>query len=368
MILLNVNGDDYTDFESVFVSKSIQDLNGEFEFIANYDFSNKIPFKGGEPAQVFVDGLLVITGFIEIINVDYSVGTHTINISGRDKTADIGDSTIGVFDSIDRDINLVDVCKAVISHIGASIEVENNAGFIKRFDKNDSSLVPEFGQNAFDFIQKLCRMRDVLATSNGNGDLVLSKNGDVVYKGILKNTVNDLVGNNIISGSMVLDLTRVYNKYITKVQASTSTFGDIESDTSKVVDKGAPATDDGVRNGRQYAFEAEKSEKTEELQKRANWERDVRRSRAKVSNVTVEGHSTVFGEVYEVNKLIKVKDDFTGINETMLIGSLIYNVDSDTGNTTEIGLINKDSFTDLIEDPSLQTPGNVDDNPFAQVS
>jgi len=367
VILIEVDGKEYTNFSSITVSKSIEDLNGEFEFIANVDASaDPLPFSGGEKCRALIDGKPIVTGYIENIFVDYDAENHNITYSGRDKTADIGDSTIGVFDAINTDISLIDVIKKVISHLGSDIKIVDNVGGLKDFKKDEGPINTDPGENAFDFIQTLCRKRGVLLTTDGDGNLAITRNSNTKLKGALQNVLNDDVSNNILSGSLQIDLTKLYNKYEAKSQSSTNQFETVDVSTENAVDNDGIVLDDSIRKGRQFAFEVEKVTEEDEIEERAEWEKDVRISRSKVVNAKVEGHSTKFDEVYEVNKLISIKDVFLNIDSVKLIGSITYFYDSEGGNTTEIGLIHKDSFTNLIDDPTQIKPGSEDD-PFAGI-
>ena len=95
---IQVNGIEYSNFNHAVATIRLDALSNTFNFGATSEKGNPLPFKGGEECAIIVSGEKVITGFIEIIDVDYDSGSHSISIQGRDKTADLIDSTIGFND------------------------------------------------------------------------------------------------------------------------------------------------------------------------------------------------------------------------------------------------------------------------------
>src|SRR6056297_2660353 len=93
-ITLEVNGIRYGNFTSINVYKSIETISGTFNFSATSDDVIVFPIQAGATCKVLVDNTAIITGFVENISVNYDSQSHNLQISGRDKTCDIIDSSV----------------------------------------------------------------------------------------------------------------------------------------------------------------------------------------------------------------------------------------------------------------------------------
>ena len=113
-----------------------------------------LPFKGGESCRVLVSDEPVLTGFIEVVEVSYDGSDHILNVSGRDKTGDLLDSSLDQFDDIRGDeLSLKQVIESVISHLGLSITVTDEVN-PPLFNSAEDIAAPEPGDNAFEFIER----------------------------------------------------------------------------------------------------------------------------------------------------------------------------------------------------------------------
>ena len=100
-ILLEVNGQQYIGWQDVNVSKSIENLSGQFSFsstVREEDLDNQRivtnPIKAQDQARILVNGELLISGTVEQLTISYDTESHTVRVSGRDKTGDLIDSSI----------------------------------------------------------------------------------------------------------------------------------------------------------------------------------------------------------------------------------------------------------------------------------
>ena len=105
-IQLEVNGVQYSRFESASVGLRLDALSNTFSFEVVSTQGRALPFKGGEACEVIVNNRTVLTGNIEIVTVAYSAGSHSITVSGRDKTADLLDSSLPSFSDLTAPISL----------------------------------------------------------------------------------------------------------------------------------------------------------------------------------------------------------------------------------------------------------------------
>ncbi|KKL58071.1 hypothetical protein LCGC14_2229060 [marine sediment metagenome] len=149
-----------------------------------------------------------------------------ISISGRDKPADIIDSTLDskapngeVFSDLRPPITLKTVIERTIASLGAAPGQAGSAEISvvdevipDPFNEAEDLISPEPGDNAFEFIEKWARKRQVFLTSNGDGDVVIARGSEIQIDAFLIHRVNS-DDNNVISWSVDYDLTTRFNRY-----------------------------------------------------------------------------------------------------------------------------------------------------------
>ena len=359
---LEVEGIEFEGFTTASATVSMVDFSGSFSFTAVTKGGQALPIKGNESCRVTVDGVPVITGFIERVDVDYSSDSHTITYSGRDQTSDVGDSSIETINDIKAPVSLEDIIVRVIASLpGSNIKLDSDAGDIELFSKAEDIISPAKGENAFDFLEKWARKRQVLLTTDGLGNILISKTSTEKYEIGLQNVLNDPDSNNILSASAVYDFSNIYRKYIVESQLNNSAvnLAGIFS-ASSIVDQAAFYEDTDAREGRQLVISAEQSSGKTDAAKRAEWESNIHKSRSRVYRARVAGYRNG-SELWAPNKLIGVNDEFAGINDTMLVESVTYNSSSE-GSIVDLILVQKDSFILASQEPVKVKGGNLGDD------
>jgi len=358
---LEVNGVQYTNFVSASCELRLDSLSSAFSFNAVAPEGQAMPFKGGEACKVIVDNEPVLTGFIEVVDVDYSGSDHTITVSGRDKTADLLDSTIDVINDIRGDgLTLKELIEKVIDHLGLDIKVIDQVN-PDPFNATEDIAAPEPSDNAFDFIEKYSRKRHVLLTSNADGNVVITANSGVNAEGAVQHVIG-AEDNNVINASFSYDTTGRYNNY--KLTSSLNPValnqaGD--TDLASVVSQSDGVSDPDIRKGRQMVIISENPFSKGSCRERAKWEADIRRARGLIYSATVplyrvDGEE---GDLWQINKVYRVVDDYIGKIEPMLCNSIIFSL-SDEGRNTELGFVGQNAYKLFIEpDSSVSEASNV---------
>ncbi len=341
-VILEVNSVPYQGFTSVRVSNSLETASGTFQFNATTKEAQPVPFKVQDACRVKVNDFTLITGYIDSIGQSYDKTSHSINISGRDKTMDIIDSTITGNIDFKAPISLQRVIQNIVSNLGISgIKVINTAGRIALFEENDL-IAADVGENAFSLIEMYCRKRQVLFTTNGDGNIVLARAGNSQLSGSLL-SVRGGDQNNILSANSNYDFSNRFNKYVVRSQPNPS-IGNVPGLFDSI---SSSVTDSSVRSGRVLEIQAETSSTTESAKARVEWESNIRRARSLVYSCTVPSLFTTAQktEIYEPNRLIFVEDEFAGIRAIMLIQSVEYSVSDREGTQVVLSLVPKDAYT-----------------------
>ncbi len=357
---LEVNGIQYGRFTQASAVISLDSIARGFSFTAVSTEGLPLPFKGGEPCRVIVDGTPVLDGFIEIVNVDYDAGGHTITVQGRSKTGDLVDSSLAGKE-INPPISLKKIIEDVITEIGLDIIVVDETG-IEDFNEAEDKLGPAVGENAFVFIERLARKRQVLLTSDSDSNVVITRSDPTEIEVNLQNIVQSN-SNNIIRGSVNYDRSQRFRDYQVKSQQNTSSLVfSGNADLMDVVDQGGSALDEDVRAGRQMVMKAEKASSNDQATERAVWEANVRRTRSQVYSAHVNEYRTQAGELWSENKLVTITDEFADIDARMLVNSIEFKFGISEGRQTVLGFVDKDAYQVEISEP--ETVDNVGSSLF----
>lgn len=355
---LEVSGVEYTDFTSLNATINLDALANVFTFEAAAPNISQLPFKGGETVRVIVDGEPVLRGHIEIVSGGYDSQSHSITYQGRDKTGNFLDSMIDDIGDLSGATSLKLIIQIVIESLGLDFIVIDNANPAK-FNPAQDIEAPEPGDNAFDFVESLARQRQVLLTSNADGNMVIEKVPGGDSNGTLQN-IRGAANNNILSADFSYDQTerfRVY-KFISSLNPITLNKTNKTSVSTIVSQKGA-VIDTDIHIGRQFVAVSESMFGDDDNGDRAKWEANIRKARGRAYSCIVQGYRPEPGfDIWRPNRLVNVVDEFADINTQMLINNVDFSLDPQNGRLTTLTLIEKNAYTLELEDPAVQELGN----------
>lgn len=341
MLAIEIDDVLYDGFTSLSVTKSIEQLSGTFTCTFANVFKSVFPVKENSRVRILNENNdCLLDGYVDVVSVNYSDNSHDIVVRGRDKTADIIDSTIKDNTGFTAPISIVTVIQETIKKIGIDIPVVNNAGNISDF-LQDELVVAEVGKNMFEFLEEHCKQRQVLLSTDGNGNIVLYRGGN--QERIPAAIVNEIDGqnNNVMSASVEYNYANRFNTYNVKSQGNP--VSGTEDDTLE--SKSGVAQDTAIRSTRYLEMSADKLSQKMTAEGHAKWEANIRRSRSFTYNVLLSGHTYDGRNFWDINKIVHVKDVFSFVDADLLIKDITFNYDVDAGSTTSMTLVDKDSFT-----------------------
>lgn len=351
MITVEAGGQNYSNLISVEMGSSLDSLAGDFSFTLAQPENKQLPFKGGEPVKIFIDGFLRLDGAIDEVNTISTKKAHNVVMTGRSAVADLLDSTLLPL-SIDSDISLQKVIEFVLDQIGLEVFVLNEVADLTDFKSSEDQISAEAGEGCFAFIDKLARKKQVLLTGDSFGNIVITRNGTEQNKQAL---INQIGLGNMVSSSVSYNLTKRFNRYTVMSQGNgASTSLQKFFDAKSFVNQQGSQTDDKIRTSRQKVIQAEKSTANENAAQRATWEANIARANSRKYSVTVRGVKPKDGKVWEFNRLQEVRDDTAGINEVMLIKSVRFLQSKAGGTITKLGLVDKDAYSVALEEPTIE--------------
>lgn len=393
-ITVQIGNNNYVDFKSFNLYKDIESLSGRFTINVSppYDMNDFIIniYNPNSPIIVDIDGEPIVSGYIDSVNIDYDTTSHEIVLSGRDKTADFIDSTlesktfnppIGFVQLLTKLLILVGYSVVPVQkkigfgiplNIGQQISIINNAGVIEPFSTAEGIQL-RHSESAFGLIQKMAEKRQLILNSDGNGNIVIAKIGDVSTDTVLLNIIGggDTFNNNIKNANIKIDFTSRFNQYTIKSMLNSSSNGPLAGDdSSDVTNIGVPqsgtAYDKQVRATRKYTAIGSSSMNSKDCFNRAIWQGNIARTKGftyccevfgfRQNLKEVFGNSELFplNPLWKPNQLVYVNDEFANIDDDLLIKSVTYNQDLKGGSTTKLELVDKLSYSLSLFEPLLR--------------
>jgi prophage tail gpP-like protein len=350
-IRLVVNGVEYVDWTAADVSMRLDALSRTFGFEAVGVAAGRLPFEGGEPCEVWVDGEKVLTGSIELVNMTCDANEHRIDVQGRDLTGDFIDSDVSVIDELNTDgLTLKRIIEIVLAHIGSTLSVVDNAA-PKAFNIAEDGISPEPGDNAFDYCETLARKRQVLLTGNAHGNVVIDNNVGLMVDGVLQHRAGDPT-NNVTRCELSKDSTGRFNLYYLTSQLNPLAIqhaGDIPN--AAIVEQTGATTDDRIRLGRQMVLVSESMYSAAEAEARVWWEYLARWARSFLYVATVVGFRHQGGELWEPNTIISVDDEYANIDARLLVAAVRFAENSTDGAVTELTCLRGNAFAAAPAEP-----------------
>ena len=335
---VKIQGKRLTTFQNASVIADIGAVTRGFSLTSTAEADNLFPIKVKDIVEIDADGIPILKGYAEALTGSYSRNSHKIKVSGRSLLCDLVDSTVPTqteyFES-----ELEKICKEVMTGIGLTPTVINNAGKIDAFDDISSAKI---GQRAFQFLESFSRKRQVLLTTDGFDGLVLDRAGRNRSPINLKHLINSNT-NNILRSEFELNHRERYNKYSVKSELNPA-FQNVNISPSDIADQGDTFFDPDIRSTRQFELEAEESMDEFTALDRAKWEANLRKAKSFSYTATVQGHSEK-GQLWLPNTLVNIVDEMADVKGFLLIKGVSYNYSLREGSTTQLRMTYPNAYT-----------------------
>lgn len=338
---LLVNGQKYQGWESVRISRGIEQVAGDFSLAVTDRWADgerivDWPLKALDVCAVRIDGAPVISGYLDAVSLSLDAGTHGVSVSGRDKTADLVDCS-AVHAGQWKNATVERIARDLAAPFGVAVRLETKAG-----DPLTSFALQE-GETVFEAIDRAARARALLLTSSPAGELVITR------RGTQRLPVELVEGVNILSAQAEYRVAERYSKITVKGQAR-------GSDAESAATVKASVNDPEITRHRPLVVIAE--EQGAGLAARADWERRIRMGRGSRATVAVQGWSHP-GGLWLPNRLVRVRAPSVRIDAELLIVACTYTLDSG-GSRTELTLAHPAAFDQLAGVKSGRLASKID--------
>jgi len=330
---LRIGGKKFSGWTAASVTRSLTELAHKYTVTLTDKWvqdMEAVPIEEGDPVQVWIGTHLITSGYIDEESLTYNSTERTLSFTGRSKTGDLVDCTAIHKGGQWRKKKLLQIVTDICEPFGIDVTARTGLDLGKAFTNPNFKL--QEGETAFSAIARAARMRGVLTLTDGGGNLFIDRAGGAhrVFTKLER-------GVNILSATKKTNGRERFKEYTVKTQASGNDdmFG-------KATSIHRHATDAGVNRYRPLTVQVDNEDSGTELQKRVNWERNVRAGKAKSYSCVVEGWEHANG-IWKPNTLVRVLDPDARLDDELLIAMVKLTRDSQ-GTRSELGLTFPEAF------------------------
>ncbi len=378
-IVLEVGGQQLGAWTQVEIGRDLRDVAGGFHF--TYFDKARIdaalgpqpgplaigPLTEGMPCRVLYLGQVMLVGWLDDVDIQWSPDRIEAHISGRDSVGDLVDcAAVPNGPAEFRNLTVLQIASKLAAPFGIKVTADVDVG----------APFPVFGVNLDETvlmaIERATRQRALLAVSDGVGGLLLTRGGSTRAPAAL--TDEDFMApeqhGNILSRHYHGSWRERFSDYFVKGQTQSAPWRGLtdctispgtDPSTAPVAAPSAETTtaegqaimmtghaiDPAVTRWRPTVNGVRTQSGASSVQAQAEWALRVARGMSQQAQYTVKGWSAN-GELWKPNALVSVQDAYVGINKDMLIASVQYRADNH-GMTTTLGLAGRTAFDRIDE-------------------
>lgn len=318
-VRLLVGGRDYGGWKSVRIEAGIERVARSFDLTVTSRWPGQgalplqsLPVAAGDLCEVYIGPDLVMTGHIDAMPISYDADGVYLTLRGRSRTADLVDCSAVNEPGQWRGLPLQAIAAALAEPYGIQVVTEAPTGAAIA----DHQV--QVGETVFECLDRMMRLRQVLACDDEAGRLVITAPG---LSGVATSVIE--LGANVMEASAARDYSAVYSEYVCKGQRS----GDDDSFGAAVSEVSTTATQSGLSRRRVLIVKQSGQADAATCRDRAVYERDHRAGQAREVIYTVGGWRQGDGSLWRPNQSVRVLDGLLGINEAWVVAELAYVLD-----------------------------------------
>jgi prophage tail gpP-like protein len=332
---VTVNGVDYTGWTEVEIEASMTEAARTFRLQVSEEGTEagfmSWQIRPDDEATIDLDGQRAVTGYIDARQAAYSGDTHTIQISGRSKTADIIDSSVDEEGGQFNDYKL----EAIAQRLAKKHKVKTKTGKEETKEPfKDVQVQP--GETVHELVERLARLRGKTVTDDKDGNLVIDE------ADLDKEAECHLIeGVNILEAAATLRSDKKFKKVKVKGQRQ----GSDEEDDEDVSEVEAETEDEDATRERTLVLLAEEPITKEDAKTRTDQEVARRAAEGIEAEVTVWGWHMFPGKLWEPGAMVHLTSPMLLVDRKMIVKSLSWKQSDSAGTITVLKLTPPEALT-----------------------
>lgn len=333
-VSLLVNGNRYTGWKQVGVTRTIESLTGSFLLTVadnNVDAAFSWPILEEDECKVKIDDQTAIDGWVGTRSPSFSGSTRGLVYTGKDRAAALVECSAFLNDWSFINATVVDIARKLADPFGIKVSVQPGLELLKAPRK----VVVSQGETAFSALDTVAKAAGVMVVSDGSGGILITRSGT-------GRASQELIeGENLLTGAIDYEASERFSRYVvsTQIPSTDRTSGSAARIRAEAIDEGVRRTD------RTLLIRPDTGLTKDYARQRADWEARIRAARAASPSVTVHGWKQSDGALWPLNVLIFIKSETLRIERDMLISQARHTKGDDGGEITVLRLVRPDSFT-----------------------
>ena len=341
---LAVGGKLYAGWTGVRVTRAIDAITGDFSLSLAWKddaAAPEFPVAPDDKCQLRLGGETVIDGAIDAVSITISENEHSLQVEGRDRTADLADCSAVNKPGSWTNVRLEAIAADLAKPFGVKVTAKASTGApIAKF-----AIQP--GETVQAAIERLLRFRGLLAVPTATGDLeiITPAEGAPAFALVL--------GVNIKSATGRRDHRERFSDYIVKGQAS----GNDQRHGKAASQIKGSARDSEVRRYRPLLIVAEDQADGASAATRAKFEAGVRKGRSIGAEIVTLGwRASPGGPLFAPAMAGRVQCAPLTIDSVLLCASVTLTKD-EGGTTATLSMAPAGAFAPLAEEPKAKAKG-----------
>lgn len=321
-VRLLVNGREYGGWKQVEITAGLDRMARDFTLEVTDRWPGQTslrPIQPGDICTVFIGDDRIITGYIDGTPLRYDARSVSLSVQGRSRTADLVDCAPLHATGQIKQKTVEQIAHVLAEPYGIPVVADVDTG----------SIIPTHhinpGETVAESLDRLLQLRQLLATDDAEGRLVLTR------AGMKRADTALVVGQNILTASAELDMRDRFSEYRVKGQRSGS---DTDHGAAVSAQMGV-STDGAVTRKRVHVETARGQADIAACRRQAEWVAAHRAAQTYKVIYTVQGWRQASGALWEPNRVVRVTDPVIGWDQDMVIGEVVYGL-SDSGMTSTL--------------------------------
>ncbi|EAA6038695.1 phage tail protein [Salmonella enterica subsp. diarizonae] len=333
---LFIGGGIFFGWVSVSVRRSLEHLAGSFELelmMPGQSLPDSIT--PGLPLKLQINGVTVITGYLDTVKHKITATSYKISITGRDKTGDLVDCSAVFKGSQWHNRTLEQIAGDLCKPFGIRVIWQvSDATAAKPF----ATFTLQLSETVSDALTRAARHRGVLVTSNADGDLVFTQAGN-------QQTDTLELGKNLLDADFTDDWRNRYSEYLVKGHGGGGGHrGEAKAAALLAAPKGQTA-DKAVTRYRPKVILADHKITADGARQRAIREERRAIARSERFVATARGWFRGNGALWDVNMLTRVVAPRVNVDmRDLLICQVEFTLNAKGGEVTRLTLAPRDGF------------------------
>lgn len=284
--------------------------------------------KAGDPCEVYIGRTQVVSGYIDRLSASIEGRQHGIMLMGRGKCQDLVDCSAERDGQQFKNMTVAQIAADLAKPYGINVKMLADPG----------AVVPQFnliwGETPWEIIERICRIKGLLAFEDESGSLVLTQAGTEQHASGLKQGVN------VERAQAVMAMDQRFSEYRGYALALNvfAELGDAWNNLGSQFDPNVP------RNRKKFIVQ-EAGDTGDVIRQRLAWECNRRWGRGNALVVTTDSWRDSSGALYTPNKLIEVELPALKVDkERWLVGDVTYRRDA-SGTHCDLVIMPAPAFT-----------------------